>query len=212
MFFRADKGCARADRGYVADELADGAVALGSLTVASGQLLVGEGTAGAPAIAFAADPDTGIARVGNVFQFVDEGSAIAEVVAAALRAATGKELQSADGDKLASIERVAFGTLVAATGFSPIPGTADIVIVDFTCGAVTITATPSIAAGHHNGQILIFRKDSVAGNVVFQDEAVLANSNLENDGAANKTVTADDQIAYQWDGTDWNQLTTVMNL
>ena len=30
MIFRADKGCARADRGYVADELAEGAELLGA--------------------------------------------------------------------------------------------------------------------------------------------------------------------------------------
>jgi len=79
-------------------------------------------------------------------------------------------------------------------------------------GAVTITATPSIADGV-DGQIVIFQGDSDANSVTFQDNSVLANSDLHLQGNANMTLGLYDTLTLTYDaGADvWLELSRSNN-
>ncbi len=291
MFFRADKGCARADRGFVATEVADGvtitsptlaAPALsGTMTGAAGaRILMPSGTKTLPPYGWTADDDSG--RYFSTGERVSFGDAeIAAFIATGLTVEATKTLiativsllgtmtggasariKMADGTKTLppygwtsdddtglffgsskmqlshsdavvaalaagefqvgaagtvkkamAIETVAHGTLVAGTGITSV-GTADIVLITYTCGSLTVTAAPAIVAGHHDGQIIVLLKDSAAGTATWNDVTGDATSTLRLDGAASKACSARDIFILQWEASssEWKQFSTKMNI
>jgi len=80
-----------------------------------------------------------------------------------------------------STQNIVAGTGITAAMF------AGIVRVQGSGGAVTVTATPSIADGV-DGQTMIIQGDSDANTVTLQDEGTLANSGLSLSGATNFTL------------------------
>jgi hypothetical protein len=86
---------------------------------------------------------------------------------------------------------------VAATGITT-DMLKHIIRIQGSGGAVTITATPSIA-GALDGQIMIFQGMSDANTVTFQDESSLANVKLQLDGGANCTLGLYDTLTLMYD-------------
>jgi hypothetical protein len=87
--------------------------------------------------------------------------------------------------------------IVAATGITT-DMLKHIIRIQGSGGAVTITATPSIA-GALDGQIMIFQGMSDANTVTFQDESSLANVKLQLDGGANCTLGLYDTLTLMYD-------------
>ncbi|NIT56082.1 MAG: hypothetical protein GWN00_07540 [Aliifodinibius sp.] len=77
-------------------------------------------------------------------------------------------------------------------------------------GAVTITATPNIAAGTE-GQILILTGESDANTVTLQDESTLAGSNLQLSGGNDFTMGQYDTIELMYVGSVWREISRSNN-
>jgi len=88
--------------------------------------------------------------------------------------------------------------IVAGTGISSTNvGNFDFLYVQGSGAPVTITATPSIAAGANGKQICLFGF-SDTNTLTLQDESNLAGSKLQNNGGVDITLGQYDQVCYRY--------------
>lgn len=168
---------------------------------ANRQLQLDDGALGAPGLAFAADLDTGFIRTGaNVAQRVAGGAAVEEW------GATYLQTLLKQGFAMGSQN-------IAVVGDTILSGNSFVALTNTSGGSLTLTSTPTIAAGTVNGQILIVQ---VLGSfsIVLQDETGLAGCKLRNTSASSKTVTTRDTIVYIWAAAagEWNQVVALTAL
>lgn len=209
----------------------------GDVTMSSGkQLLVADGTVGAPGLAFASDPDCGLYRTGaNVWSIAAGGAQSAEVQAALISVkrdmemAANRQLLVDDGvlggpglafradpdtglyrigaDALSLVQGSAafdgtsytdLGTLVAGTAIAA--PTVKRAVYLYTCsGSITLTATPTIANGTIDGQVLyLVGATTLSGTVTWQDETGLAGSNMRFPAGAAQVMGSRDTIILIW--------------
>lgn len=92
-------------------------------------------------------------------------------------------------------------SIVAANGITAAMIVYGIVRIQGSGGAVTVSATPSVAAGS-DGQIIILQGDSDANTVTLNDEATTAGSKLQLNAGANCTLGKGDILMLTYDSGD----------
>ena len=99
--------------------------------------------------------------------------------------------------------------IAAATGVSAAMLVKRIIRVAGNAGNITITATPSIAAGLADGQEIILQGTSDTDTVTFQDESNLGGSTLALSGGNDFTLGKNDTLCLMWDAGDslWQEIT-----
>ena len=192
MFFRADKGFARADRGYIADTLAVGAASLGAVDLSAGQVQIGDGTAGVPAVGFKNDTDTGVYRSGGELKLGHSAGEIVGLAAASIATASGIGMTSTGNFQASSAFRVAAETKKTINYTAT--ATDSIVVMDDGGGAA-LTLTLPAAPG--SNQILWFRNQGTSNLTIAR------NGKNINGVAANLTIAAGGQGVLVYDGTEW---------
>ena len=148
------------------------------------QSLFANGTVAIPSISFQSDTNTGFYRIGaNRLGITAAGSAKLE----------------ANNEGIAVIPSNT-ASITAGGGITP---TRAVMRVQGSGGAVTVTATPSIVSGLGvDGQILIIQGDSDANTVKLQDEAQLANTDLQLSGGTDMTLGKGDTLTLVYDSGD----------
>lgn len=91
--------------------------------------------------------------------------------------------------------------IVAATGLTSAMINNKIIRVQGNAGAVTVSATPSIAAGQ-DGQIIIIQGDSDINTVTLDDEATTPGSTLELAGGVSAVLGKGDILILTYDSGD----------
>jgi len=154
------------------------------LLLVGDQTRVKDGTVSLPGLSFQDDVDTGLYRVGANRLGLSAGGAIKAETNAAGLALTPSSTTD----------------IVAGTGITVTNAT---MRVQGSGGAVTVTATPSIATtGLQDGQIVIIQGDSDTNTLKLQDEAQLASSGLALTAGTDFTLGKGDTLTLTWDAGD----------
>jgi hypothetical protein len=147
--------------------------------VSATRFLGGAGAVGAPTFSYTLDPDTGAYNdAANSIKFAGGGTAGFHV--------TGSQLFSLVPHTLNSYLQL-YGAMIeqqrtvdidaAADTISIAQGSATRVIVTLSLGSITSTAAPFLSNGS-DGQILVLQRDDDAGDLILQDNATVAGSNM----------------------------------
>jgi hypothetical protein len=96
----------------------------------------------------------------------------------------------------------AAGTVISSKAYIRVQGN----------GAARTLGSPNVVAGIYPGQQCLFRGNSDANTLTFQDTSVNPNSTMEFTTAASIVLGANDILMVVWNGSKWTEVNSVSTL
>jgi hypothetical protein len=217
--------------GYFTDLTADTATFNTTTIVAiatTTKLGIGDGTVSAPSLFMTDDTDTGLyssangtldvttdgtnrLSIGNTGLITQNSTVAIASMATGFLSDNGQFTTAVWNRRKIGVPNGSVLSVVAGTGVT-VGNFREHMLIQGSGGAVTITATPSIAVGQ-NGEKICFVGYSDPNTVTFQDESVLANSSLQLAGGVDATLGLGDTLCliYITAQADWFEVSRSNN-